>query len=405
MLTTRQASHGACRAVATVLRCFTTEPLQHPRGCWLVSSHGRICNTRGVISLGSLHPSGYHTARIRGQMWKVHRVVKITFHGLPKTERAWQVNHLDGDQANNHLDNLEYVTPSENVRHSYSNPSRRRNGPAQSKPVLWRLLGSTSWTTSPSVTAAAQELNISKQTVSRCSRSQSGAKGYEFKCQEDVFQHAWPGEEWRPMLHPLSGAQVSGRMVSSLGRITSRTGLTSWGHLTRQGYYTTGIRINALDCNTFVHRLVAVAFIGPPPSDQRTYVNHKDLNKGNNAADNLEWVSQAENLAHFFAESTLGRGTTAKPVWSRLRGTDDEWRWYHSLTSAAHELRVDRRAISKCTGGLQRQTGGYEFQLADAPETDPWLPGEEWRTVNELLLQRDREIRGLHCLEKSGLEP
>ena len=401
MLTAWRASCGTCCAGSSALRYFTSQPLQHQRGCWQVSSHGRICNTRGVISLGSLHPSGYHTAQIRGQTWKVHRIIKITFHGLPQTEEAWQVHHLDGDQTNNCLDNLEYVTPSENVRHSYSNPSRGTCGPAQSKAVLWRPVGSANWTTSPSITAAAQQLGISRRTVSRCSHIQSAAKGYTFKCQEDVCQHALPGEEWRPMLHPVSGAHVSGRLVSSLGRISSRTGLTSRGHLTRAGYYRTELLASPLRYHALVHRLVAFAFLGPPPSDQKTYVNHKDLNKGNNAAYNLEWVSHAENVAHFYATSTPGRGTTAKPVWSRLQGTCDDWRWHRSLVSAANELGVGWRSVSKCTRGQLRQTGGFEFQLADVPDMVSCLPGEEWRTVDEVLLQRDREIRGLRCLEKS----
>lgn len=47
-----------------------------------------------------------------------------------------------------------------------------------------------------------------------------------------------------------------------------------------------------------VHRLVAIAFHGMPSG---LVVNHKDGNKLNNRADNLEWISQSDNHKHAYA--------------------------------------------------------------------------------------------------------
>ena len=46
----------------------------------------------------------------------------------------------------------------------------------------------------------------------------------------------------------------------------------------------------------YVHRLVAKAYCENP--DNKKEVNHIDSNRANNAADNLEWVTRAENVAH-----------------------------------------------------------------------------------------------------------
>lgn len=46
----------------------------------------------------------------------IHRLVALAF--LEPVEGATQVNHKDGCKTNNSLDNLEFVTPSENALHA-----------------------------------------------------------------------------------------------------------------------------------------------------------------------------------------------------------------------------------------------------------------------------------------------
>lgn len=47
-----------------------------------------------------------------------------------------------------------------------------------------------------------------------------------------------------------------------------------------------------------IHRVIATAFIPTIPG--KDFINHKDGNKENNRADNLEWCTRSENMKHAY---------------------------------------------------------------------------------------------------------
>jgi len=71
----------------------------------------------------AITPDGYLKTMImdddgKYRSWTVHRFVCLAFLG-PKPDKKYQCNHIDGVKTNNLINNLEYCTASENVKHAY----------------------------------------------------------------------------------------------------------------------------------------------------------------------------------------------------------------------------------------------------------------------------------------------
>lgn len=60
-----------------------------------------------------------------------------------------------------------------------------------------------------------------------------------------------------------------------------------------------------------VHRLVCTWYHGTQPTPNHV-VNHKDGNKLNNHKDNVEWVTQRENVNHYYKLLKKGLDGSAK---------------------------------------------------------------------------------------------
>ena len=90
---------------------------------YLVSNLGRIKGVKSQrIRRQILNPNGYLVvgvsfgSRDLQATIKVHRVVAETF--IPKICGKEYVNHIDCNKENNHADNLEWCTASENTQHA-----------------------------------------------------------------------------------------------------------------------------------------------------------------------------------------------------------------------------------------------------------------------------------------------
>lgn len=97
-----------------------------------VSDSGQLRSNIGNPKIRKLikHHNGYYRVTVGNKNYTIHRLVYETF--VCKIPKGYEINHKDGNKANNRLDNLEMVTHKENITHAMEvlkTGSRKRRNP------------------------------------------------------------------------------------------------------------------------------------------------------------------------------------------------------------------------------------------------------------------------------------
>ena len=176
-------------------------------------------------------------------------------------------------------------------------------------------------------------------------------------------------ENWLPV--PDTGDFYE---ASSLGRIRSKDRvihkINRWGHLAplrlagrvlkhwadANGYATVYVCFDGKRIAKNSHRLVASAFHGDGAGRD---VNHKDGKKANNCADNLEWLTRAENMKH--ARDT-GLVNDERPIFAEPKLGGEIIR-FRSVSEAMRAVGASRTAnIISAAKGRIPSAYGYHWQ-------------------------------------------
>lgn len=154
--------------------------------------------------------------------------------------------------------------------------------------------------------------------------------------------------------------------VSNQGRVmTTKTGRILTPVVDARGYERVCLFKADRDHRYKVHRLVAIAFLTNPKGKEQ--VNHKDGNKRNNCVDNLEWVTNEENMHHSringlhdghrrFCESKKKRIVA-------IHIESGEETIYDSILSAKKAIGTSH--IQEVLKGLRYEAKGYTFRYAE----------------------------------------
>lgn len=168
------------------------------------------------------------------------------------------------------------------------------------------------------------EISENKPNKNNCSKwyVEKAVESYDFGCQIAIINNKYVITEKGELYSIFYNGKV--KIRKQVGRPNSK------GYL--RGF------IDKKD--VYIHRLVAKYFCKNPK--HYTEVNHKDGNKQNNCADNLEWCTRSQNNRHAFQTGLrnyeeLSR-IAQKPKLKARKLTDDEVRTIRNSDKSNAEL-------------------------------------------------------------------
>lgn len=166
------------------------KPIEGYEGMYEVSNKGKIKSLARDYNNRTLHDrimkqyvgkTGYFCIRLckngKTKLFKVHRLIAEAFIDNPN--KLPFINHLDGNKLNNSISNLEWCSPSRNIKHAYLTGLRRTQSVFQLD-VEGKVL--KMW---GSISEASEKTGVDISKICSCCRGgQKTAGGYVWKYAE-----------------------------------------------------------------------------------------------------------------------------------------------------------------------------------------------------------------------------
>lgn len=258
----------------------------------------------GKILKGSIGEHGYKYYRLSKnntkKMFHAHRLVAEAFIDNP--DNLPIVNHIDGNKLNNNVDNLEWVTQSDNMAHAHAN------------------------------------------------------KLIKEREKSEYFLENLSGEEWKKI------PGYENYSVSTFGRIKNdKTNLLLKKSLVC-GYHKIRLSKNGKVKDFIVHHLIYQVFNDLEEIPKGYVIDHIDANKINNNLNNLRLITLSENVLS--ALYTTKTNSTCKKV-IQMDKKGNYIATFNSCSEAARQLNLDSSTISKVCRGVNKTHGNFTFKYVE----------------------------------------
>lgn len=151
-------------------------------GYYQISSYGQVKSLlTNKILVGDTNSLGYRRVTLYAPIKKrffIHRLVAL--HFCKDYQENLIVNHKDGDKTNNKVENLEWVTRSENDLHAYKN-NLRKSYPCQFKYkiIAYNLTTGEIVKIYNNADSCAKDLKVARTNIYNCcNKKQKSCRGF-----------------------------------------------------------------------------------------------------------------------------------------------------------------------------------------------------------------------------------
>lgn len=352
-----------------------------------ISSLGNIrnMNTKQLMTLNNRKDNyTYYTFRTKDfvKTVRVHKLVADAFLKPPDNPKCIYIDHKNMNKHDNCVDNLEWVTHSENVKRAHQDENRVSTGRQIEQ---WDFETKEYVQTFNSIREAAHTLNVSEKNFSS---NLSGRTNYiNTPSGKFYFNYVEPkvtlSESELSEFEQLNG--YTDYLIHRDGRIYNTSRKMFLKSCVDKGYIS--VKLNGI--TTILHRLLAIQFV--PNPENKVNVIHIDGDKLNNDISNLRWANKSEMCLQSYTNGTN------PPKTSNVHQYSLDGKYIKTFSSIAHackELNLTNSQsgdVTKCCQRKSKYAHGFIWRYAsDCSDTIDIEPVIAATNVDKSVVKLDR---------------